>query len=97
LGRGLRLELQTEAGRVNALLIVLCVVFVIGVGTPNLAEQLIGIWSDSYHATFPLLGSLAILMGGGLICVLMLLLLEPLLQARRFPRRRTEARAKPRR
>lgn len=86
--RGFRLEVRTDAGRVNASLIALAAGLMALVGAPDLLSQLISIWQDDYSASFPVVPVLAILMGGGLICVLLLVLLEPLLPERRINRRK---------
>jgi hypothetical protein len=77
--RAFRLELSTDAGKVNYRLIFLSAAFMIVAGAPNLLEQVIAIWAGDYTSDFPAIPALAILMGGGLICVLMLVLVEPLL------------------
>lgn len=86
--RAFRLEARTDAGQVNALLIAAAAGLMALVGAPDLLEQLISLWSKHYTARFPVVPVLAILMGGGLICVLLLVLLEPLLQERSDNERR---------
>lgn len=51
-------------------------------GSRNLLEQLISIWSDDYVANFPIIPVTALLIGGGLICVGLLIVAEPLLPKR---------------
>lgn len=84
--RGIHLEAKTEAGKVNALLIVLTAALIMLLGSP-LLEQVIRIWDSDYEAGFPVVPVLLILMAGGLVCVFLLVLLEPLLQERRRRRK----------
>jgi hypothetical protein len=81
--RGLDLEIETEPGRVNALLIVVSAIVLVVVAVPSLPELIIGIWVPGYSPDVPVVPVVAILLGGGLICVLLLVLVEPLLQRRR--------------
>ena len=84
--RGLRLETGTDAGRVNALLIIVAFALMVIIGSPDLLSRVIAIWSEDYSANFPVVPVLAILIGGGLICVLLLVLVEPLVSERRRQR-----------
>lgn len=88
LSKGLRLEWETDAGRLNALLIVLCTIFLMVAGVPNAIEQLIALWADQYTSAFPVISALAVLMGGGLVCVLLLVILQPFLPKQRRRRSR---------
>lgn len=81
--RGWSLEKNTEPGGVNSLLIVATAVVVIAVGIAKVPELIIGIWVEKYDPNFPLIPIVGILMGGGLICVFLLVLIEPMLQTRR--------------
>ncbi len=84
LRRGFRLETKTDAGLANIVLIGLAFALALAVA-PNALEQLIGIWSKEYTANFPILPVLGVLMGGGLVCVFLLVVLEPYLSKRRPP------------
>lgn len=67
----------------NSLLIVATAVVVIAVGIAKVPELIIGIWVEKYDPDFPLVPIVSILLGGGLICVFLLVLIEPMLQIRR--------------
>lgn len=82
------MEAKTDAGQVNALLIVTAAALMAVVGGPDLLGRLIGLWAKNYTSSFPVVPVLGILIGGGLICVLLLVLLEPLLQERQNRGRR---------
>lgn len=77
--RAIALEFRTDAGRVNALVIVAATLLMTAAGGRNLLEQLIAVWSHRYVADFPVVPVLALLLGGGLICVALLILVEELL------------------
>lgn len=81
--RGFSLENETGPGRNNARLIIGGTLLLLLLAMPRLPELLIGIWVDKYDPDFPLVPVFAIFMGGGLICVFLLVLLEGLLEFRR--------------
>lgn len=75
---GLRLEYQTDAGRVNAFACALFAAITVLIGAANGLELLIKLVRPSYETTFPLVAVLLIFAGVTIFCVAALVLLQPL-------------------